>query len=432
MRRRRRRRRRANVVAPTPSTAVGDVSSLPAPLEDDPPLVMPGPQIVYDASGIPRSVGAANAAMRFLTAKRAKELEREAKAQEFVDGQHPNYIDGVWHCSNCGCPESIAVGRRKGPLGDKSQCGTCGKFWHRHRRPRPVEYNPDPAWHSGAAARRAREEVESKTPAGKKKGRVGVVAKEHNKDGGARDSDGEGPSTPGRKTASGSARHSPAVTPAAMAKRTPSHLGRNVQGDDEDEAMSPVSSASSESEAPLAATASKLAVPPPSSPVLSKLNGANAKKDRDEERRRQREAEERAREREEREKESAVKKEEPSEQQPQQQSTRKPVSSRPAGSTPGQKVWPPEWLTTAMQAMQKKYPHDKFDVILRKTASSTPEWRIKCLDRPGKLYTPGPNETLTNYEVHLKNRLHRSKVNDRINGRAPAPSSGSSAPVSSS
>jgi hypothetical protein len=36
-------------------------------------------------------------------------------------------INGVWHCSNCGCPESIAVGRRKGPLGDKSQCGTCGR-----------------------------------------------------------------------------------------------------------------------------------------------------------------------------------------------------------------------------------------------------------------------------------------------------------------
>jgi SWI/SNF-related matrix-associated actin-dependent regulator of chromatin subfamily B protein 1 len=35
-------------------------------------------------------------------------------------------INGIWHCSNCGCPESIAVGRRKGPLGNKSQCGTCG------------------------------------------------------------------------------------------------------------------------------------------------------------------------------------------------------------------------------------------------------------------------------------------------------------------
>jgi hypothetical protein len=64
-----------------------------------------------------------------VTAKRAKELEREAKEKEYADGQHANFIEGVWHCSNCGCPESIAIGRRKGPLGDKSQCGACGAFF---------------------------------------------------------------------------------------------------------------------------------------------------------------------------------------------------------------------------------------------------------------------------------------------------------------
>lgn len=31
-----------------------------------------------------------------------------------------------------------------------------------------------------------------------------------------------------------------------------------------------------------------------------------------------------------------------------------------------------------------------------------------------QLYTPGPGETLQNYEVHLKNRLHRQKVNTRL------------------
>jgi len=69
-----------------------------------------------------------------------------------------------------------------------------------------------------------------------------------------------------------------------------------------------------------------------------------------------------------------------------------------------------------MQAMQAKYANDKFDVTLRKVnATSLPEWRIKCLDCPGKLYTPGPGETLSNYEVHLKNRQHRQRVNDRLN-----------------
>ncbi|KAJ7164898.1 hypothetical protein C8R46DRAFT_900893 [Mycena filopes] len=65
--------------------------------------------------------------------------------------------------------------------------------------------------------------------------------------------------------------------------------------------------------------------------------------------------------------------------------------------------------------------NDKFEVILRKVNSaSTPEWRIKCLDCPGKLYTPGPGETLSNYEVHLKNRLHRQRVNDRMGNSATA------------
>jgi SWI/SNF-related matrix-associated actin-dependent regulator of chromatin subfamily B protein 1 len=109
-------RPRARVKAPTSSTAA-DVSSYPAPVENDPPPPPSTPPVVPPPD---------NKATKALTAKRVKELEREAKEKEYADGQHANFIDGVWHCSNCGCPESIAVGRRKGPLGDKSQCGPCG------------------------------------------------------------------------------------------------------------------------------------------------------------------------------------------------------------------------------------------------------------------------------------------------------------------
>jgi SWI/SNF-related matrix-associated actin-dependent regulator of chromatin subfamily B protein 1 len=109
-------RPRAHVIAPTPSTAA-DVSSMPP---------VPGDNEAPPSSSSATALALDNRASKVITAKRAKELEREAKEKEFVEGQHPNYIDGVWHCSNCGCPESIAVGRRKGPLGDKSQCGTCG------------------------------------------------------------------------------------------------------------------------------------------------------------------------------------------------------------------------------------------------------------------------------------------------------------------
>ena len=106
---------RARVPMPTRTTAA-DAASLPPPLADDPPLPM---------AVTPPAVRSSHAG--YFSARRAKELEREAKEREFADGQHPNMIDGVWHCSNCGCPESIAIGRRKGPLGDKSQCGTCGE-----------------------------------------------------------------------------------------------------------------------------------------------------------------------------------------------------------------------------------------------------------------------------------------------------------------
>lgn len=40
--------------------------------------------------------------------------------------------------------------------------------------------------------------------------------------------------------------------------------------------------------------------------------------------------------------------------------------------------------------------------------------RIRCLDCPGKLYTPGPDITASNFEVHLKNKVHKEKVELRI------------------
>jgi SWI/SNF-related matrix-associated actin-dependent regulator of chromatin subfamily B member 1 len=105
-------RPRARVVAPTPSTGL-DSSKPPASTD---------PAAAASAAAAPES----RAVTKVLSAKKARELEKEAREKEYVDGQHPNWIDGVWHCSNCGCPESIAIGRRKGPLGEKSQCGTCG------------------------------------------------------------------------------------------------------------------------------------------------------------------------------------------------------------------------------------------------------------------------------------------------------------------
>lgn len=50
--------------------------------------------------------------------------------------------------------------------------------------------------------------------------------------------------------------------------------------------------------------------------------------------------------------------------------------------------------------------------------------RIRCIDCPGKLYTPGPGESAENFAVHLKNRAHREKVSKRV-GKDTTPATGS-------
>jgi SWI/SNF-related matrix-associated actin-dependent regulator of chromatin subfamily B protein 1 len=59
-------------------------------------------------------------------------------------------------------------------------------------------------------------------------------------------------------------------------------------------------------------------------------------------------------------------------------------------------------------------------ISLRPEASPPPNTkfcyypRIKCKDCPGKLYTPGPEKGVENFEVHLRNRQHRHQVSKRI------------------
>lgn len=243
-------RPRACVYVTTPTTAVESAPMLPSSLlETDPPasVVNPAPP---DTKTI---------------LKKARESEREAKEKEFADGQHANVINGVWHCSNCGCPEDIAIGRRKGPLGDKSQCGTCGtradfscwkctrlmvcllgKFWHRHRRPRPVQYNSDPQYHLNL-----RNEELGKTNS-KKRGRA------------ANSVAADGAETPSRQKSE---------LWIEVPTRPPNST--TIPPSEDDRPVSPVSTASSVSEAPLAqqslktngASQSTSAAPPrPSTP----------------------------------------------------------------------------------------------------------------------------------------------------------------------
>ncbi len=109
------RSRMAHAIGSTAFIETTSTSSAAPAREDD-----DGGQALISLTGERRN------ANRMPTAKRLKEMEREEKEREYAKRQHANLINGVWHCSNCGCPESIAIGRRKGPLGEKSQCGDCG------------------------------------------------------------------------------------------------------------------------------------------------------------------------------------------------------------------------------------------------------------------------------------------------------------------
>ncbi|PBK64177.1 hypothetical protein ARMSODRAFT_962338 [Armillaria solidipes] len=82
---------------------------------------------------------------------------------------------------------------------------------------------------------------------------------------------------------------------------------------------------------------------------------------------------------------------------------------------PSQWSWPPRWVATCMQGIRYRFPSDKPALVFRKvTANSDPEWRIRCVDCPGKLFKPGPGETLSNFEVHLRNLAHRRRVEERV------------------
>ncbi|KAG9254934.1 SWI-SNF complex subunit [Emericellopsis atlantica] len=95
---------------------------------------------------------------------------------------------------------------------------------------------------------------------------------------------------------------------------------------------------------------------------------------------------------------------------------------------------PPEWLVKALKDLQKDYPDDLFEAVMKYSyldpitevplpAGPHPPgvkyaWlpRIRCKDCPSKLYTPGPDQTAQKFEAHLKFSSHRALVKQRIEG----------------
>ncbi|KAI9809541.1 MAG: SWI/SNF chromatin-remodeling complex subunit [Pycnora praestabilis] len=123
----------------------------------------------------------------------------------------------------------------------------------------------------------------------------------------------------------------------------------------------------------------------------------------------------------------------------QQQQYGRVDASHPPG--PGQAPPPPpSWLSAGLANLQSEYPRDSFEGTMRYTpvdvftdaplpSNATQPGqpppanfkyqyfpRIRCHDCPGKLYTPGPAMGVENFEVHLKNRQHRERVERRTRG----------------
>jgi len=99
---------------------------------------------------------------------------------------------------------------------------------------------------------------------------------------------------------------------------------------------------------------------------------------------------------------------------------------------------PPSWLVEALDELRPKHPRDNFEAWMKlspvnrenneavkqdQLANISPEniiyqWlpRIRCNDCPGKVYTALPGSAAENFEIHLKNRQHRERVENRIKG----------------
>lgn len=257
----------------------------------------------------------------------------EPEKEILQDGQHSNMVHGMWHCSNCGCPDDLAHGKRKGPLGDRTQCSACSKYWHRHKKPRPVDYILDRAAHGPDRP-------------------SGLLLK-----------------TPQRRRVNNNVREmSPRVKQDEDMESV--HLTRV----DNTVALSPVSSASSMSD------------PPTSNGKASRVNGG-----------------------------VHVPPEIELSPTPAHLAVSSPTGSGAtrSGSSGPWNSKAPTWLQGAMTNLQARYPQDRFELIQKK-ASTDDNWRIKCLDCPGKLYKPGPDETLNNFEGHLRFTGHTKTVERRL------------------
>ncbi|PWN50706.1 SNF5-domain-containing protein [Violaceomyces palustris] len=365
-------------------------------------------------------------------------ISRAHVRPEDLERQHPNIHDGLWHCSNCGIPGSLATGRRKGPLGDKSLCGPCGKYYHRHRKVNIVEYTRDLGFHmrqqqgGGRAsfsslyldpmtnsnenedsteptstADTPRLDVAESNPQATNEVSTSISPAVATDDNDFNTGSSLGPS----KKASSRPR-----TPRGASPDLPFELVGSPEDSESSRSVSPDRKASSAGNRKSSRSPSKSRTSEGAANGAEKSNPAE-KDDA---------------------KGAAIQAISPEVRRPTSPAKVEKVTSElgsGVGSVPSPSlgarpipmtgIAPPAWLSQAAKALRAKYPNDKFEIQPRPRPPGTPmppvpEWRIRCMDCPGKLYTPGPNESLNNFEIHLKNRTHRAAVVKRVTGGGPA------------
>ncbi|KAK4058040.1 SWI/SNF chromatin-remodeling complex subunit [Microbotryomycetes sp. JL221] len=289
-------------------------------------------------------------------------------------GLHDTNVNGKWHCANCGIPDFMSTGRRKGPTGSNTLCGLCGKYYNRYKRNRPVEYSTDPDHHQ----RLNTEFAMAAAAAGVQNSADARLEEEHN-----------------RARLLGQMRPKPVIQDseddsdesqdsAMLAK------ARKVRGQTPDLPFVDVGSGSESS-------ASESGPPTPRRPGTAAGSVAR-----------------------------------PAQQQP---------SAVPAAASPTKPAAAPQpapepepWMTDAAHELRSKQIDDRFEIIPRSRlveGIATTEWRIRCLDCPGKLYNLGPGKTLDNFAIHFRNKQHRANVDARI-GRVRAPPAAAATEASSS
>lgn len=102
---------------------------------------------------------------------------------------------------------------------------------------------------------------------------------------------------------------------------------------------------------------------------------------------------------------------------------------------------PPALLSENLSELRRAFPHDLFEGVMNHTASTTTDFetvvqpneplpliseetfhsKIKCLDCPGRLHSPGLGMSIDNFQIHLKSRLHRENVQKSVKVRGQQP-----------